>query len=151
MLSPKPPASEDATPSAFTVTDLENEHRESAPKKKLVMWDHLQAPSAPGAGVASGASSSAAPSVRSTAPSDKPRVVLLNPPPFHGIPVVRIYRSEYLFVQGNNIPPVDLGYCAARLAGRADVLFMTSCSSTPTPRSSRSNRRSSASVRSVPT
>ncbi len=102
----------------MTVTDLDNEERERT-KKKLVMWDHRAA--APGSAPVPTA---AAPVVRTKPSSDKPRVVLLNPPPFQGIPVVRIYRSEYLFVQGNNIPPVDLGYCAARLAGRAEVLFI---------------------------
>jgi anaerobic magnesium-protoporphyrin IX monomethyl ester cyclase len=36
-----------------------------------------------------------------------------------GIPVVRLHRSEYLFVQGNFIPPMDLGYFAAAAKGKA--------------------------------
>src|SRR5262249_46084339 len=46
-------------------------------------------------------------------PRDLPRILLLNPPRYEGIPVVRLYRSEYLYVQGNQIPAMDLAYFAA--------------------------------------
>lgn len=58
------------------------------------------------------------------APRDRPRILLYNPPPYRGINVVRIYRSEYLFVQDNPIPPIDLGYFAAAAKGEADVAVL---------------------------
>ncbi|MCZ7680619.1 MAG: radical SAM protein [Sandaracinaceae bacterium] len=48
----------------------------------------------------------------------------LQPAPYRGINVVRIYRSEYLFVQDNPIPPIDLGYFAAAAKGEADVAVL---------------------------
>jgi anaerobic magnesium-protoporphyrin IX monomethyl ester cyclase len=56
---------------------------------------------------------------RARAPVDLPRILLLNPPRVDGIPVIRLHRSEYLFVQGNHIPPMDLGYFAAAAKGLA--------------------------------
>jgi len=53
------------------------------------------------------------------AQKDLPRILLLNPPRVDGIPVIRLHRSEYLFVQGNHIPPIDLGYFAAAAKGKA--------------------------------
>ncbi|MBZ0120031.1 MAG: B12-binding domain-containing radical SAM protein, partial [Sandaracinaceae bacterium] len=55
---------------------------------------------------------------------DWPRVVLVNPPRYGGIPVVRLYRSEYLYVQGNHVPAMDLGYFAAAARGRAHVFMI---------------------------
>jgi anaerobic magnesium-protoporphyrin IX monomethyl ester cyclase len=58
------------------------------------------------------------------APRDQRRILLLNPPRFAGTPVVRLYRSEYLFVQGNILPPMDLAYfaTAARQQARIELL-----------------------------
>lgn len=49
------------------------------------------------------------------------RILLLNPPRYRGIPVVRVFRSEYLYVEGNIVPPVDLAYFAAGARDRAQV------------------------------
>ena len=51
--------------------------------------------------------------------TDLPRIALVNPPRFNGIPVTRLFRSEYLFVQGNQVPAMDLAYFAAAAKGRA--------------------------------
>jgi len=55
---------------------------------------------------------------------DRLRITLLNPPRYRGITVFRMFRSEYLFVQGNHIPPMDLGYFAAAARDRADVAMI---------------------------
>jgi len=55
---------------------------------------------------------------------DRPRILLLNPPRFHGIPVTRLFRSEYLFVQGNQVPAMDLAYFAAVARDRAHVCIV---------------------------
>jgi anaerobic magnesium-protoporphyrin IX monomethyl ester cyclase len=55
---------------------------------------------------------------------DAPRILLLNPPRFNGIPVTRLFRSEYLFVQGNQVPAMDLAYFAARAKGRAQLALV---------------------------
>ena len=70
-----------------------------------------------------------APSVGAKGPEsnsnrDIPRILLLNPPRYRGITVVRIWRSEYLFVQGNQIPPMDLAYFAAAARGDAEVAIV---------------------------
>lgn len=61
---------------------------------------------------------------RRGAPRDVPRILLLNPPRYRGIPVTRIHRSEYLFAQGNQIPAMDLAYFAAAAADRAEVCIV---------------------------
>jgi radical SAM superfamily enzyme YgiQ (UPF0313 family) len=53
--------------------------------------------------------------------TDRPRIALVNPPRFNGIPVTRLFRSEYLFVQGNQVPAMDLAYFAAAAKGRAHL------------------------------
>jgi anaerobic magnesium-protoporphyrin IX monomethyl ester cyclase len=55
---------------------------------------------------------------------DRPRILLLNPPRYRGIPVSRFYRSEYLFVDEHAIPATDLAYFAAAAAGKADVCLV---------------------------
>jgi len=60
-------------------------------------------------------------SPRADGSRDWPRILLLNPPRFHGIPAVRLFRSEYLYVQGNHVPAIDLGYFAAAARGRAHL------------------------------
>lgn len=61
---------------------------------------------------------------RPEATRDWPRVFLLNPSRYEGIPVVRLYRSEYLYVQGNQVPAMDLGYFAAAAKGRAHLALV---------------------------
>ena len=55
---------------------------------------------------------------------DRPRILLLNPPRYRGINVVRMYRAEYLFVDDNPLPPIDLAYFAAAARGHADVMLL---------------------------
>jgi radical SAM superfamily enzyme YgiQ (UPF0313 family) len=61
------------------------------------------------------------PAPRTRAPMDRPRIALVNPPRFNGIPVTRLFRSEYLFVQGNQVPAMDLAYFAAAAKGHAHL------------------------------
>jgi anaerobic magnesium-protoporphyrin IX monomethyl ester cyclase len=55
---------------------------------------------------------------------DLPRIALLNPPRFGRIPVTRLFRSEYLFVEGNQVPAMDLAYFAAAAKGRAHLTII---------------------------
>ena len=55
---------------------------------------------------------------------DLPKIALLNPPRFGRIPVTRLFRSEYLFVEGNQVPAMDLAYFAAAAKGRAHLLII---------------------------
>ena len=55
---------------------------------------------------------------------EAPRILLLNPPRFEGITVFRMFRSEYLFVEGNNIPPMDLAYFASAARGIATIAIV---------------------------
>lgn len=55
---------------------------------------------------------------------DLPRIFLLNPPRYRGIPVTRLFRSEYLFVQNNQVPAMDLAYFAAAARGRAHLCLV---------------------------
>jgi radical SAM superfamily enzyme YgiQ (UPF0313 family) len=50
--------------------------------------------------------------------------LLLNPPRVNGIPVTRLFRSEYLFVQGNQVPAMDLAYFAAAAKGHAHLAIV---------------------------
>ena len=84
--------------------------------KSLVQWDHFGDGPAKPKPLTTG---QVGPTAR-----DLPRILLLNPPSFEGMPVIRLYRSEYIFVQGNNIPVVDLGYFAARLKGKAHIALI---------------------------
>ncbi len=65
---------------------------------------------------------SAAPRPQRT--KDLPRVLLLNPPRYRGIPVSRFYRSEYLFVDEHAIPSTDLAYFAAAAKGKAHLALI---------------------------
>jgi anaerobic magnesium-protoporphyrin IX monomethyl ester cyclase len=55
---------------------------------------------------------------------DLPRIALLNPPRFGRIPVTRLFRSEYLFVEGNQVPAMDLAYFAAAAKGHAQLTII---------------------------
>jgi anaerobic magnesium-protoporphyrin IX monomethyl ester cyclase len=43
------------------------------------------------------------------------RILLYNPPRYHGYPVVRLYRSEYIYNKKGVVPPMDLAYFASAL------------------------------------
>lgn len=58
---------------------------------------------------------------RSERTRDVPRILLLNPPRYRGIPVSRLYRSEYLYVDEHAIPAMDLAYFAAAAGTAAHV------------------------------
>ncbi len=53
------------------------------------------------------------PSPQARPPRDVPRILLINPPRYQNIPVVRLHRGEYLYVQGNQVPAQDLAYFGA--------------------------------------
>ena len=110
---PRAPRAESPAPAPASVAEAEAAARPA--HRSLAVWDHHAREPALAAAPA-----------RPSHPGrrDLPRILLLNPPRYHGIPVVRLYRSEYLFVQGNHIPAVDLGYFAARAKGRAELLLV---------------------------